>query len=100
MRKTIEEKQNVESIVCDKCGLPINYEELNNGAYTVGGIGIDWSKLGAIKIMEKDVYEFDLHRQCLADIVLQKAKPEELLNAKPEIFPADVRPVKEPNDIG
>lgn len=101
MKQTIEQKENVEAIVCDKCGQPIDYAALNNGAYTTGGIGIDWNKLGGIKIAEKDAYEFDFHKACLADIVLQKEVPEKLLEVKPELFPEEARPAKpEANDVG
>lgn len=86
MKQSIEEKTTVEGIVCDKCGQPIDYAELNNGAYTVGGIGIDWQKLGGIKVAAQDRYEFDFHKDCLADIIVQKAEPEVLKAAKPELF--------------
>lgn len=94
MKKAIEETLEKNAIVCEECGLEIKYAELNNGAYTTGGIGIDWEKLGGIKIAEKDAYEYDYHKVCLVK-VLTRGEPVELAKVKPELFSANRKEAKE-----
>lgn len=85
MKKDISKEVTENTTICDFCGIPIDYIESAGKAFTLGGIGINWEKLDAVKVAVTDQYEFDFHKQCLVKVILGE-KPAVLRKARADLF--------------
>lgn len=79
MKKTIETTTEKQVIICNECGLEIDYSVEAVKALTAGGVGIDTAKLGAVAIDDTDQ---DFHMACLKLVINRDSKVAETIDIR------------------